>query len=336
MLEREKAVLLDLEVLILVVGQVGDQDGRLAFDQADEAHGPAGDRVRDEEFFPVDEIIVPLAMGGCPQGGQVRSGAGLGQGEGAEAFAAGEPRQDAAFLLGRAKRPHRINRADAAVDRRQTGHRGVDRRHPAQERREGRERRPLPAVLWIDQQAPVTDLRQFLQDRLRDLALLVVERAGIAMAADDLQRALHHLIDALGDRRRLGQEQFDGQILIPDCAVRRRVDRLVLRREERFDLLVGAVELAGSLGLVGRLAGERQGDLDEGLLFRLLVLGPGGRGRFAEILAHRECPSVGELPPRPGRSVRGRPAGANGPRENCSGKAAGRPEKTGKSRAPVI
>ena len=72
-----------------------------------------------------------------PAPGSVRAKAG-------QALAAGQARQEAPLLLGGAEGPHRIDGADAAVDRGQAGDRRVDGRHPRQERGEGGERRPEP------------------------------------------------------------------------------------------------------------------------------------------------------------------------------------------------
>ena len=129
MLERVEAVLDDLEVFVLVVGKVGDQDGRLVVDQADEADRPAGDGVGDEQFLAVDHVVVAVERRAGGQGRQIGAGGGLGQGKAGEPFAAGKPGQVRRLLFGAAKRPQRIDRANAAVNRGEPGDRGIDRRH---------------------------------------------------------------------------------------------------------------------------------------------------------------------------------------------------------------
>ena len=85
--------------------------------------GPAGDGVGDEQLLAVDDVVVAVEHGRGPQGRQVGAGAGLGQGEGREPLAAGQPRQEPLLLLGRAEGPQRVDGADAAVDRGQAGDR---------------------------------------------------------------------------------------------------------------------------------------------------------------------------------------------------------------------
>ena len=145
MLERVEAVLDDLEVLVLVVGQVGDQDRRLALDQADQADGAAGDGVGDEQLLAVDDVVVAVELGRGPQGGQVGAGARARSartpraarrwpaGAGSAAFCSGVPKVRSGST---APMQPWTEASPATV--------GLDRGHLGQEPREGRERGPLP------------------------------------------------------------------------------------------------------------------------------------------------------------------------------------------------
>ena len=98
--------------------------------------------------------------------------------------------QEAFLLLRRAEGAHRIDGADAAVDRRQAGDHGVVGGHARQEVGEARERGALAAVLRVDEHAPVAGVAQLAQHGRRHLALVVEDRAGLAMAAHDFQATL--------------------------------------------------------------------------------------------------------------------------------------------------
>ncbi len=50
--------------------------------------------------------------------------------------------------------------------------------------------------------------------------------------------------------------KFDRHAAVPHGPMRRAVDRLILRREQRFDLVVGRVDRAGPAGFVGALAAQ--------------------------------------------------------------------------------
>ena len=91
--QGQQSILHDLEVLVLVIGQVDDQDGGPVLDQADQADRPAGHGVSDEQLLAVDDVIIAVEHGPRLHGGQVGAGAGLGQGEGRELLAAGQQRQ---------------------------------------------------------------------------------------------------------------------------------------------------------------------------------------------------------------------------------------------------
>ena len=281
-----------LEMLVLVVGQVGDQDGRLALDQADQADRPAGDGVGDEQLLAVDDVVVAVEHGSGPQGGQVGAGARLGQRERREPLAAGQPGQVAALLLGAAEGPERIDGADAAVDRGQA--RRPSASIVAMRVRNGREcgeRRPLAAVLRIDQQAPVAGAGQVAQDGFGDLPFVVEERPRVAMAADDVERVVHR--PAGSPRETVGGCDWNrsiGNVAAPDRAVDRALRRLVAGREERLDLVVGPVERAGLPRLLLALAAQLQRGLDEvagRLRLRLVLL----RLRLGQIgTCHRRIP----------------------------------------------
>ena len=158
--------------------QLDDQHGRLAVDQAHQADRPAGHDVGDEQLLAVDDVVVAVEPRRRAQRGQVAAGARLGERERAEPRAAGQPGQEPLLLLGVAERPHRIDRADAAVDRGQPGDGRIDHRHPRQERGERAERRARAAVLLVDQQAPVAGRAQLGEHRLGNLAVVVEQRAG--------------------------------------------------------------------------------------------------------------------------------------------------------------
>jgi len=104
------------------------------------------------------------------------------------------------FLFGRAEGAHRIDGADAAVDRRHARDHRVLRRHLGQEVREALERCALAAVLAVDEQAPIAGVTQFAQHGRRDLALFIVDRAGGAVTGDNLVGLVHRRIT--GGRRR--------------------------------------------------------------------------------------------------------------------------------------
>src|SRR6185437_14618625 len=62
---------------------------------------------------------------------------------------------------------------------------------------------------------------QFVEYLLRGLAMLVQNRARIAMSADDRQRVLHHLGDVRRRDRFGARKQFDRNLAFPDRPVRR-------------------------------------------------------------------------------------------------------------------
>jgi hypothetical protein len=70
------------------------------------------------------------------------------------------------------------------------------------------------------------------------------------MPADDIERVAHHLLH-VGRRALVGSlEQFHGERALPDGAMDRAIDRLVLRFEELLNLVVRTVDGAGAAGFV--------------------------------------------------------------------------------------
>ena len=61
--QREQAVFDELEVLVLVIGQVDDQDRRPLVDQAHQPDRPAGNGVGDEQLLAVDDVVVAVEHG---------------------------------------------------------------------------------------------------------------------------------------------------------------------------------------------------------------------------------------------------------------------------------
>jgi hypothetical protein len=200
------------------------------------------------------------------------------------------------LLLGRAERADRIDRADAAVHAGHAGNRRIVQGHACEEPGEAGKRRSAAAVWLVDQQAPVTHGGQVAQHLVGDLVPLVEQRAGLAMAADDLDRGVHHLlhIRRRGDRR--AGELLDRQLPLPHGPVDRTVDGLIARCEQGFNLIVGPIDRAGAAGLLGALAPQRQRRFGERsrLVLRLAVAR--GLVRPLRVLltsfgSHGRCPS---------------------------------------------
>ena len=117
---------------------------------------------------------------------------------------------------------------------------------------------PGPTVLLVDQQAPIADGCQIAENGLGELLILVEQCACLSMPADDLAGIIHHLGERRVGRFAAAAEQLGLDIGIPDGPVQRTVDGLVLRGEERFDLIIGAVDGAGPTRFVGALPTESQ------------------------------------------------------------------------------
>ena len=88
----------------------------------------------------------------------------------------------------RAEGAHRIDRADAAVDRGEAGDGRIDEGHLREEGHEAAERGAVAAVLPIDEQAPVAGGGQVVEHLVGDFVVGVVEAAGRTMAADNVER----------------------------------------------------------------------------------------------------------------------------------------------------
>ncbi len=271
--QGQQAILDDLEVLVLVIGQVDDEDRRPILDQADQSDRTTGHGVGDEQLLAVDHVVVAVEHGSRLEGGQVGAGAGLGEREGRQLPAAGQQREIAFLLLGRAEAPQGIHRADAAVDRRQTGQVRLDRGHLGQEARERRERRAFPAILRVDEQPPVSDGAQVVEHRLGHLPVRAEERSGLAMTACDVERVAHRPLRGRRWLGRLGREQVDRDLVFPDRLMDRAVDRLVARGEQGFHLIIGPVDRAGLPRLLLALPAQLQCGLDERLGLGLPQLG---------------------------------------------------------------
>ena len=75
--------------------------------------------------------------------------------------------------------------------------------------------------------------------------------------------------------------KLDRHAAVPHGAMHRAVDRLILRREQRFDLIVGRVDRAGPPRFVGALAAQHQrvsakevppvGDVDDEVVSAILA-----------------------------------------------------------------
>src|SRR5947209_10716483 len=142
------------------------------------------------------------------------------------------------------------------MDRRQAGDHGVLRGYAREEVAEAGERRPLTAVARVDQHAPVADGCQLRENRRRYLALLVVERPGLPVAADHFQRLLHRGVAGCRGRQLRRSEQVERYALVPDRSVNRTVHRLVLRREQGLDLLIRPIDSPRAPGFLLALAAE--------------------------------------------------------------------------------
>ena len=150
-----------LEVLVLRVGQVGDQHGRLAFDQADQADRAAGDDVGDEQLLAVDDVIARPRIGASSAG---RSGRSRRPARSARKPTAARRWPAWAGSAASARRcrtcaPDRRRRCSREP---RPGPRRWDRSSPLRVRNGANARNGAPhaAVLLVDQQAPVADLGQ--------------------------------------------------------------------------------------------------------------------------------------------------------------------------------
>ena len=81
-----------------------------------------------------------------------------------------------------------------------------------QETSEASERSAAAAKLGIDQQSPIAGLAEFFQKAVRDLAVFVERRAGIA-PLDDFNGFLHHRVARAPCQGRVGGLNNDNGIL---------------------------------------------------------------------------------------------------------------------------
>ena len=149
--QRVQTIVHDAELLVSCSGRSTINTAGLPSIRHDEADRAAGDGVGDEELLAVDDVLIAVEDRRGAQGCEIGAGTRFGQREAGQRIAAGEPRQESLFLFGCAEGAHRIDGADAAVDRGQAGDHGVLGRHLRQEVREARERCALPAVLTVDE-----------------------------------------------------------------------------------------------------------------------------------------------------------------------------------------
>ena len=290
MLQRPQAVLAQLELLVLLLGQIDDEHRGTLVDQAHQTDRAAGHDVGDKQLLTVDDILVTVLHGLRAQRRQVGTGSRLGQRESAQPLAAGQIGQELLLLLGVAERAHRVDRADAAVHRSQTGHRRIDNGHLRQKGRERGKRRSASAVLLADQQSPVADFTQLVEHALRNLLFFVEVRAGLHVLAHHLQRIVHDPFHFGQNRGLLALEQFHGQLAVPDGLVHGTVDRLIALRKHLVDLVVGFVDSSHAASFVIALAAQLERRLGKrGLVFQVLIFGgrlPLGFGlRIHEYLA---------------------------------------------------
>ena len=110
---------------------------------------------------------------GSAQSCQVGTSARFRQREARQSLAVCQARQEATFLLGIAKSPNRIDGADAAVYRGQSGRHRIVGSDLSEEAAEAGERRPLAPITFFDEHSPITGRRQFVEQLLGELAFLV-------------------------------------------------------------------------------------------------------------------------------------------------------------------
>jgi hypothetical protein len=265
MTQSVDAVVNDLEVLVLGLGQLDDEDRRLLFalDARHKTDGAARDRVRDEELLAVDDVLVAFQARDRLQSGEVGASARLGESEGRDALTGGQARQEASLLLVGAEDAYRVDRADAAVD---GGHarfrREAGRRHFGDHAGEAVQGRALAAVLLVDEHAPVTGSAEVRDGLLADLAVLVVGSAGSLVGLQRRDRAGNGLFDLRIDLALPGQEVPDTS-LGPDDAVHGASRGAAALAVEFVGGAVGAIDRTGALDLVLALARIAQDVLGE-------------------------------------------------------------------------
>ena len=251
--QREQAVGDDLEVLVLVVGQVDDQDGGPLLDQADQADRPAGDGVGDEQLLAVDDIVIAVELGRVrsavrsePAPGSVsakaESRSPLASSGRYRSFCSGVPKvrsgSTAPMQPWTDASPARLGSIVAIWVRK--------RANAANEA-------PPPPYSRVDQQAPVAGGGQIVEDRVGRPSRRGRRRSPASRwrrtASSDSRMVRSQSGEVAGG---CGQEQVDRDLVVPDRPMDRAVGRLVPRGEQGLDLVVGPVERAGSSALPPR------------------------------------------------------------------------------------
>ena len=196
-------------------------------------------------FSPVTSKWSPTSSGGGAQGGQVGAGARLGQGERRDAPRRWPARQEPLLLLRRAE--------GLAPDRRRRCSRGptpcpaiISSMADMRVRKRAKRANGAPCPPYsVDEHAPVAGPRQVVDGRRREtLPCVVVERARLAVLADDLQRALHRRVARGGGGQRRRREQFERHLAVPDRPVDRAVGGLVAARRKSFSTCSSALSTA--------------------------------------------------------------------------------------------
>src|SRR5262249_36779492 len=149
--------------------------------------------------------------------------------------------QQPRLLLRRAETAHRVHSADATVDGSQAGNHGVDGRHAGEEATETSKRGALPAVLAVDEHAPVAGLPEGAEQLLAWLVVGTEQGARVAVAAGHRERLLHCRIARLGRRQRRRRKEVQRDLAIPDGPMHGAVRGPVALLEQGLDLLIGLV-----------------------------------------------------------------------------------------------
>ena len=80
-LEGVQTIFDQMKMLVLGVGQIGNQDRGLVVDQTDQADRAAGNGIRDEQLLSVNDILVAVEHGPRAERCQIGPGARFGEGE---------------------------------------------------------------------------------------------------------------------------------------------------------------------------------------------------------------------------------------------------------------
>ena len=273
MLERVQPVGHDLEMLVFLRRQFGDNYSRLAFEHDDKADGPAGNGVGDEELLAGDlQLLTYLDRRGS-QSGEVRAGTRFGQGERRQGVPSGEARQEASLLLLCAERLQRVHRADAAVDRSEARDGTVDRSHLPIEAGKAGERCSLAAIVRRDEHSPVARGGQLVDGGLRCLPSFVANLAGGTPATHHIEAAFHGGIARMGRGQGRRGEKVKRYPPVPHRAVGRTGAGAMALGEQRLNLFIRSVHRSHAAGFFFALAAQAQRCLGEAGL---------GRGLFGD------------------------------------------------------